>query len=40
MNNDYKKRDCTYDDLEYILVLKDLCLRWYIEKIYGWDIDV
>lgn len=33
-------RVCTYDDLEYIVHLKDLGLRWYIEKIYGWDYDV
>ncbi len=33
-------RDTTLDDCEYILYLKDLCLRWYIEIIYGWDFDV
>ena len=33
-------RTCEYDDCEFILNLKDLCLRWYIEIIYGWDYDV
>ena len=33
-------RKCEYSDLEYILLLKELCMKWYIEIIYGWDIDV
>ena len=33
-------RKCNLDDCEFILGLKDLCLRWYIEIIYGWDINV
>lgn len=37
---DIKFRNCKLDDCEYILGLKDLCLRWYIEIIYGWDINV
>lgn len=32
-------RKCEYDDLEFILKLKELCFKWYIEIIYGWDID-
>ena len=33
-------RKCDYDDVDFILDLKDLCIRWYIEIIYGWDYDV
>ena len=33
-------RKCEFSDLEFILNLKDLCLKWYIEIIYGWDINV
>lgn len=33
-------RDCTYYDLDFILSLKELGMKWYIEKIYGWDIDI
>ena len=32
-------RKCEYNDLEFILKLKELCFKWYIEIIYGWDID-
>ena len=35
---EYRKVDIS--DLEFILKLKELCLKWYIEVIYGWDIDV
>ena len=35
----YDYRPCTYEDLNYIVELKDLCLRWYIEIIYGWDLN-
>ena len=37
---EYTTRNCKYDDLEFILKLKELGLKWYIEIIYGWDIDV
>lgn len=30
-------RNCKYDDLDFIVNLKELCLKWYIEIIYGWD---
>lgn len=33
-------RNCRYDDYEFILKLKELGLKWYIEIIYGWDINV
>ena len=32
-------RNIVFDDCEFILKLKELCLKWYIEIIYGWDID-
>lgn len=35
-----KFRDCEYSDVDFILNLKELCIKWYIEIIYGWDIDV
>ncbi len=37
---DIEFRKCEYDDCEFILGLKELCLKWYIEIIYGWDINV
>ena len=33
-------RDCEYNDLNFILKLKEMCMKWYTEKIYGWDINV
>lgn len=30
-------RDCEYNDLNFILKLKEMCMKWYTEKIYGWD---
>jgi|GEM_PF-5975693 len=36
----YTFRNCTNNDIEFILNLKELCLKWYIEKIYGWDKEV
>ena len=33
-------RKCEYNDLDFIVNLKELCFKWYIEKIYGWDINV
>lgn len=35
MNIDFRK--CKYDDLDFIMELKELCLKWYIEIIYGWN---
>ena len=32
-------RQCGHDDLEFILKLKELTMKWYIEKIYGWDLN-
>ena len=32
-------RKCEYEDLEFILKLKELGMKWYHEKIYGWDIN-
>lgn len=42
INNKYPDlsfRNVIYDDCEFILKLKELCLKWYIEIIYGWDIN-
>lgn len=33
----YELRDCSVDDADFILELKELCFKWYIEIIYGWD---
>lgn len=37
---DHGFRNCTADDAEFILGLKRSCMKWYIEKIYGWDEEV
>lgn len=37
---DYKLRECSLNDLEFILNLKTLGMKWYIEKIYGWDYEI
>ena len=34
----YKLRSCCLEDLEFILELKTLGMKWYIEKLYGWDL--
>ena len=36
-NIKYNLRVCTKDDIYFIFELKKLCLKWYIDKIYGWD---
>lgn len=36
----YELRKCTYDDVDFILELKNYGLKQYIEKIYGWNNDV
>lgn len=33
----YNLRPCTIDDYELLFKLKVECLKWYVEKIYGWD---
>jgi len=33
-------RQCKYNDIDFILNLKELCLKWYVEKIYGWDLNI
>ena len=33
----YELRKCTYDDLDLVFELKKLGLKWYVEKIYGWE---
>ena len=33
-------RKCKYSDADYILKLKELCIKWYIEIIYGWNTEV
>lgn len=32
-------RKCREDDLEFIVNLKEQCFKWYIEKIYGWELE-
>lgn len=36
----YRLRECKFDDLDIILKLKEFGMRWYVERIYGWDINV
>lgn len=36
----YRLRECKLDDLDFILKLKEFGMRWYVERIYGWDINV
>ena len=36
----FEFRNCEDRDCEFILYLKELGMKWYIEKIYGWDIDI
>lgn len=36
----YTLRNCAYNDFELLFDLKKLCMKWYIEKIYGWDDEV
>ena len=38
MNVEFRK--CVYNDVEFMVKLKELCMKWYIEKIYGWNIDI
>lgn len=38
--SDLSFRNVVFDDCEFILKLKELCLKWYIEIIYGWDTDI
>ena len=33
-------RNCEYTDCEFVLHLKEIGMKWYIEILYGWDIDV
>lgn len=33
----YNLRKCSFDDIDFIFELKKLCLKWYIEIVYGWD---
>ena len=33
-------RQCKYNDIDFILKLKELCLKLYVEKIYGWDFNI
>ena len=33
----YIFKECTYNDLNFIFELKIMCLKWIIEKVYGWD---
>lgn len=33
----YSLRPCTINDYELLFKIKVECLKWYVEKIYGWD---
>ena len=33
-------RKCKQKDVSFILELKELGMKWYIEKIYGWNIEI
>lgn len=37
---DIRFRKCEYNDVDFILKLKELCFKWYIEIIYGWNLEV
>ena len=37
---DLSFKNVGFDDCEFILELKELCLKWYIEIIYGWNTDI
>ena len=37
---EYEFRNCTYDDVDFIVDLKEFGLKWYMEIIYGWDKNV
>lgn len=36
----YELRQCKYNDLNFIFELKKLCLKWYIDSIYGWNDEI
>lgn len=36
----FELRNCTLNDLEFIIDLKSLGMKWYIEKLYGWDYEI
>ncbi|MBR3885049.1 MAG: GNAT family N-acetyltransferase [Clostridia bacterium] len=37
---DFTLRECLMSDAKFILKLKELGMKWYIEKLYGWNVDV
>jgi len=37
---DFTLRNCTLNDLDFILNLKELGMKWYIEKLYGWNAEI
>ena len=37
---DFTLRNCTLNDLDFILNLKKLGMKWYIEKLYGWNAEI
>lgn len=36
----FEFRKCTMNDLDFIIHLKELGMKWYIEKLYGWDYEI
>lgn len=36
----YTLRKCTMDDIDFIFELKKLCIKWYIDIVYGWNDEI
>ena len=37
---EFTLRNCTMSDLDFIVKLKELGMKWYIEKLYGWNEEI
>lgn len=37
---DYELRACTINDLDFVFELKKIGMKWYIEKLHGWDDEI
>lgn len=37
---EYRLRQCEKNDFDLIFTLKKLCMKWYIEMIYGWNEEI
>ena len=40
LNDSSRRFLIKYNDVDFILELKELCFKWYIEIIYGWNINI